>query len=89
MTTYIFDPENNERFGVDATSASGVFTITAGGFNSAEVTSSSSDALVQAEHTFKIVPTHLVPQYGIIMVVYPPEVEISDPSLSQTLCTGW
>jgi hypothetical protein len=59
-----------------------VFTITAGGFESAEVTSSSNDALVQAEHTFTIVPTHLVPQYGIIMVVYPSQVEISDPSLS-------
>lgn len=89
LTTYVWDQDHGERYAVDAAAFSEVFTITAGGFESAAVTSSSGDALVQAEHTFTIVPTHLMPQYGIIMVVYPSQVAIGDASLSQTLCSAW
>jgi hypothetical protein len=89
LTTYVSDAANGERHAVDAAAFSEVFTIAAGGFESATVSSSSGDALVQAGHTFTIVPTHLMPQYGVIMVVYPSQVAISDASLSQTLCAGW
>jgi hypothetical protein len=89
FTTYVWDAADNERYSVDATVASNIFTITAGGFESATVESDSGDALAPARHTFTVVPTHLMPQYGIIMVVYPAQVEIGDASLSQTLCADW
>ena len=59
-----------------------MFTITIGGFESASAESSLPDALVKAEHTLTFTPTHLIPKYGIIMVVYPSQLLIEDPSLS-------
>ena len=37
----------------------------------------------------KVTPKHSIPQYGIIMVEYPEQVKVEDPSLSQTLCRDW
>mmetsp|Transcript_10909 Transcript_10909/g.16554 ORF Transcript_10909/g.16554 Transcript_10909/m.16554 type:complete len:123 (+) Transcript_10909:558-926(+) len=63
--------------------------MTVGGIASASVEPSNLNAFAKAEYTFSVVPNHQVPQYGLLMVQYPEQVSIEDPSLSQTLCSGW
>lgn len=65
------------------------FVITSGGFESASVEPSSFHAFQAADYVFKFTPKHPVPQYGLIMVEYPEQVNVEDPSLSQTLCRDW
>jgi hypothetical protein len=72
----------DERYAVDSSDQFNIYTITKGGFESGKAESSLPDALVKAEHTILFTPTHLIPKYGIVMVEYPPELEIEDPSLS-------
>ena len=76
-TTYEVDFDHGaERFAVDTTDQSAIFTITIGGFESATVEASVPDALVKAEHTITFTPTHLIPKYGLIMVEYPSQLLI-------------
>jgi len=47
------------------------------------------NAFRQTDYEFKVTPIHSIPQYGLIMVEYPEQVNVEDPSLSQTLCRDW
>jgi len=41
------------------------------------------------ELIIKLTPDHVIPQYGMIIVEYPQQVEFKDWSLSQSLCNSW
>ena len=88
VTTYVEGGVPGERYAVDSGSASSLFQLTAGDLT-ASATPSDTHAYLQCEYTFRVTPEHPIPQYGLIMVEYPEEVSVEDPSLSQTLCHSW
>lgn len=71
ITTYVKDAVTSETYPVDTGKGSWPFQITPGGFESASVSPGSLNAFVKAKYTFKLKPTHSIPQYGLIMVEYP------------------
>jgi len=77
-----------ERHGVDAGTGKGLVQLVPGAIRAPSAAPSSSQAMALTEYTFSLTPEHRIPQYGLIMVQYPLQVEIEDSSLSQTLCRG-
>ena len=77
-----------DRYGVDAGTGKGLVQLEPGAIRAPSAAPSSSQAMSLAEYTFSLTPEHRIPQYGLIMVQYPLQVEIEDSSLSQTLCRG-
>ena len=94
VTTYINEialdgtASATERYGVDTGTDKGLVQLEPGAIKAPSVTPSSSQAMALTEYTFSVTPEHRIPQYGLIMVQYPPQVAIEDSSLSQTLCRG-
>lgn len=77
-----------ERYGVDTGTGKGLVQLEPGVIKAPSAAPSSSQAMALTEYTFSLTPEHRIPQYGLIMVQYPLQVEIEDSSLSQTLCRG-
>ena len=77
-----------DRYGVDAGTGKGLVQLEPGAIRAPSAAPSSSQAMSLTEYTFSLTPEHRIPQYGLIMVQYPLQVEIEDSSLSQTLCRG-
>ena len=88
VTTYVEGDVAGERYAVDSGEGSQLFQLTAGDL-SASVTPNDTHAFLQCDYTFRVTPEHRIPQYGLIMVEYPEEISVEDPSLSQTLCYSW
>lgn len=91
ITTYLQrEPgADKPRYAVDQAKKKSAFLLTPGSFVAAKVTPSSDHAYKVATYGLRFKPVHQVPQYGLIMVEYPPELRIDDPSLAQSLCSDW